>query len=298
MKNYFLLIVVFIGFVQTFFSQTSLITIPCATEPVIDGKKLGAEWNNADTVRITLGQAGKSIKVYFMKDRDNLYFLYAGNLESQMHFPELLLDINNAKSTVWQPDDWWFHVSATDCESQGNHSVFTNCQLVQPGWQAQNNILQGLPITDTVEIKIPFNKIGLSAGGGYTIGISFSTYNIQATAVAPSWPPSTNVTNPSTWATAKLLLCEPTLLDEPVRGEQDGMQLFPNPSAGSFNINWPGKTFPVPYQLTTITGASVLSGNLQHGYNPINSALKPGIYFITVYEPGNIQQTKKLIINN
>ncbi|MBI3240071.1 MAG: T9SS type A sorting domain-containing protein [Flavobacteriia bacterium] len=284
------------GLAGIFSAQVNSITFPCSAPPVIDGKKSGSEWDAADTVRITLS-SGKTIKVYFMKDRDNLYFLYAGNLESQIHFPELLIDVNNAKSTTWQADDWWFHVSATDCENQGAPGVYNNCQLVQPGWEAEQNILQGQPITDTVEIKIPFTKIGLSPGGAYSIGICFSTFNISGSSAVPSWPSSAVKGNPSTWASAWLQLCEPVSLGIKEDLANHKFKIYPNPSNGNFTIEMQAASTSVNYVITDVYGKIINGGQTEPTHvTYINSSLEKGIYFFSLIENGKFTRTEKLII--
>jgi hypothetical protein len=91
------------------------------------------------------------------------------------------------------------HVSATDCENNGGYGVYTNCAATQPGWQGAPNFSTGMPYTDTVEVKVPFSKIGFSLTSD-TMGISFVVTNTATT--FKLWPASANKDVPSTWGKA------------------------------------------------------------------------------------------------
>lgn len=275
-------------------SQTESINIPCSTAPLLDGHVSTGEWANADSISLPINSV-KSVKVYFMCDRDNLFFLFAGNLESQIRFPEILLDMNNSKSATWQSDDWWFHVSATDCENQGTYGVYSNCLLVQPDWIGVNNITQGSPLTDTVEIAIPFNKIKQTSGILFNVGICFNLFNI--TNATNTWPPSANIQDPSTWANATLPtpLCEPTTLTE--ENTFSSVQVFPNPGNGKITVNVRGKK-EYTYGLALFN----LNGQLIHSQNITNQNdthvelnASPGIYFLKIHDGRNYEVRKVIV---
>lgn len=273
------------------YSQVTNINFPCSTAPILNGHVGNGEWDAADTIYIPIN-GNKSVKVSVMCDRDHLFFLFAGNLESQIRFPEILLDMNNSKSASWQSDDWWFHVSATDCENQGAYGVYSNCLLVQPDWIGVNNITQGLPLTDTVEIAIPFSKIKQTSGILFNIGICFNLFNVVS--ATNTWPPSANINDPSTWANAVLPvpLCEPTALSE--ENSLSFIQVFPNPTSGKITVNYTGqKEYTYDIELLNLSGQVIYSKkvNSQVDHTPELTA-SPGIYFLKIKDGKHYQVTK------
>ncbi|TAH41608.1 MAG: T9SS type A sorting domain-containing protein [Bacteroidetes bacterium] len=177
------------------------IIIKEASSVNVDGIISAGEWADADSIQIDISASAK-VTILFKHDGTNFNFAFLNNLESSnIRFPEILLDVNNDKSASWMSDDWWFHVSATDCESNTAPNDYSNCLLVQPGWLGVNNFNSGPPLTDTVEIQIPFTKIDFLSQSTDTIGISFdvtNTFNAWN-----FWPSSgVNSSNPSTWGTA------------------------------------------------------------------------------------------------
>ena len=276
-------------------SQVSGVSFPCSTAPMINGHVGAGEWDAADTIRISIN-GNKSVKVSLMCDRDNLFFLFAGNLESQFRFPEILLDMNNSKSTSWQSDDWWFHVSATDCENQGAFGVYSNCLLVQPDWLGVNNITQGLPLTDTVEIAIPFSKIKQTSGILFNIGICFNLFNVVS--ATNTWPPSANINDPSTWANAALPtpLCEPTTLTE--EHSFAFVHVYPNPGHGKITVNFTDeKEHTYRVALTDLSGHVIDTKNI---ISPVDNSIEftasPGIYFLKINDGIN-HTVKKVVIH-
>jgi hypothetical protein len=97
-------------------------------------------------------------------------------------------------------DDWWFHVSATDCEARGTYFVWDDCSVVQSDWQGVPNFASGpdpVPL-DTFEIEIPFDKIGIILGD--TIGIGFDVEYVPTE--YGFWPEGMTMESPATWGTA------------------------------------------------------------------------------------------------
>jgi hypothetical protein len=87
-----------------------------------DGLISYKEWDDANSIEISLTE-GIKIPVKFKRDNKKLYFLFEiPQLERKFPngiYPEILLDIDNNKSSDWDSNDWWFNVSASDCFSQG-----------------------------------------------------------------------------------------------------------------------------------------------------------------------------------
>jgi len=219
-----------VSFSSLLFSQPATLCIPYGTPAVIDGSISNGEWSDADSVQIVINNL-KKVTVKIKHDSTSLYLVYLNHLESSMRFPEILLDINNDKSNGWQNDDWWFHVSATDCESTGMPGNYSNCLVVQQNWEAVPNMASGLPNTDTIEIKIPFIKTGIDLTVHDTIGIAFDVTNTVN--AWNYWPAGANINTPSTWAQAVFCL---TVTGLPTVTERTETILFPNPSSGHFKI--------------------------------------------------------------
>lgn len=176
--------------------------VPYSYDVVIDGVMHPGEWESSGHVDIDLG-SGKYTRVFFAHDLNTMFFAFAGHLESENAlFPEVLIDALNNKSSSWDDDDWWFHVSATDCDAVGMPSTFNHCLLDHDDWDAEPNILNDAVITDTVEIGISLEKLGVLAPiNGF--GIAFRTTNIITSTYY--WPETAYLGDPSTWATFKLL---------------------------------------------------------------------------------------------
>lgn len=210
-------------FLSTSVCTAQTIIIPEGTTPVIDGTVSSGEWSDADSVIINIS-ASSECKVLFKHDCTNLYLAYLDNLESMaVLFPEILFDINHSQSAAWEADDWWFHVSATDCYYQGGYGVYTNCVMSHPNWSGVPNFVSGPPNTDTVEIRIPFTTINMSMPD--TIGIAFVLTNTAT--VWHQWPSTATTSSPATWATA-VLSCIGIGINEKETDESFSVYLSPS----------------------------------------------------------------------
>lgn len=251
------------------------IQIPLGTPALADGINDPGEWDDAESVEITVS-ASKKVQVRYKHDGSNLYVAYWGSLESaNIRFPELLLDPQNDKSPAWQPDDWWFHVSATDCESQGQHSNYSNCNLAQPDWTGAPNMTQGAPYTDSIEVMIPFSKVGIQNGD--TLGLAFEVTNTAN--VWNYWPPTAKIGQPDTWATAVISQGPVNATNHP--NNPSPLRLFPNPASGAFTVEWDDMSdTPDVLVLLDARGRVVLrQTNLASGSSRVEvSALPPGVY--------------------
>lgn len=211
---------------------------PAAT---IDGVISPGEWDGVDSVQISIA-GGKLVTVYFKHDGSSLFLAYLNNLGSMsFRFPEVMLDVNNDKSSGWLNDDFWFHVSTVNCYNQGLPKILSNCSSTK--WEA-NNFSSGLP--DTVEIRIPFSMDSLDIDIAKTIGISFDVTN--SFSIYEHWPQTANIDTPSTWGNA-IFLDQST---GAINSYSDHAQLInfqnsPNPSNGISNLSFyiPENTFVV-----------------------------------------------------
>jgi hypothetical protein len=137
-------------------------------------------------------------------DGDHLLTAYSFQFvqEESLCFPELLIDAAHDKSPGWMSDDWWFHVSGTDCEAHGTYDVYNDCSVVQPDWEAVPNseLVSDPPVVDTFEIRIPFTKLGVAVED--TIGIALRVEYVPTT--YGYWPLAAAVESPATWGSAVL----------------------------------------------------------------------------------------------
>lgn len=260
-------------------SSAQGITIPYNTAPVtIDGIMNVNEWDKTGRVAIPVS-ATDSVNVYYKHDMTALYFAFTGKLESaNALFPEVLIDPQHAKGNAWTNGQWWFHVSATDCENNGGYGVYNNCKAVQPDWEGANNFVTGAPYTDTVEIKIPFSKINFNPATQNEMGIAFMVTNTATT--FKLWPATADKSVPDTWSGA-VISKFPVGITE--THEAKNIKIYPNPSVTSLSIEGIDKGHEV--RLTDITGRVVMQQHYTGG--PLNiAALLPGTYLVQVYNNG------------
>ncbi len=277
-------------------SGQSTIHIPFGSTPTIDGTIASNEWSSSDSIFIPILSNTRSVKVLYMHDSTNLHFAFIGNLEStNTRFPEILLDINNDKNATWLPDDWWFHASATDCESQGKHSNYDSCQVVRHNWTAERNFLQNTPVTDTVEIQIPFTTIHLDLANQDTIGIAFDVTNTFNS--WEFWPTTTDIDQPSTWANAVFLAPGTNSNEKMVL--QTIVDIYPNPSTGQFTLKLhQSKGNDWRLEIHTALGHHVYSEHLRSNINTeitVNPNLSKGIYLVTLKSRDQVYVGKVVI---
>lgn len=177
------------------------IQFPLDTNTVsIDGVIQSSEWSNAATVMIGINTVD-NVQVMYKHDNNAMYFAFTGKLESaNALFPELLIDPLNIEGTAWVNGQWWFHVSATDCENNGAYGVYNNCMTIQSGWEGAPNFTAGAPVTDTVEIRIPFSKVGFNTATMDTMGIAMMVSNTAN--IFRLYPTGANKDIPASWAKA------------------------------------------------------------------------------------------------
>ncbi len=223
------LFVIVYCFTINLFAEES-IEIPFGNPINIDGGFSYNEWSEADSIKINL-QTGPKITVFYKHDNTNLYLAYCSNIYSlyNVRCPEALFDINNDKSNEWMNDDWWFHVSATDCYSQGKYGDYSTCKLVQPDWEANN--LVDSNFRDTIEVIIPFTTLGIETNGVVKTGICFlgtDTHNMWE-----YWPIGANKSNPNTWAEATIDF-NTSAIETPE--QNNNLSIIPNPATNTLQI--------------------------------------------------------------
>ena len=106
--------------------------IPFGTSPVIDGLFLATEWDDAVRVDFSAAEGAAIVWVHLKHDGEYLYLAYeypeyptyTEYPFGELIIPEILLDPDNAKTADWAEDDWWLHVSAQNCEAQGEYDDY------------------------------------------------------------------------------------------------------------------------------------------------------------------------------
>ncbi len=274
----------------------NLLEIPFAERPLIDGVDSETEWAEAVEVTIEVTPTAYT-KVRALHHQDTLYVAFADNLESMnFRFPELIIDPQNMKSTNWAANQWWFHVSLTDCEYMGAPGVYDNCLTVQPDWQAVPNFAPGPPVTDFVEIAIPFSKLGIEETD--TIGISFLVTNTGN--VWNYWPDNAALVNPSTWATA-IFGGGPTPTGNVVNNQLT-TSVFPNPGRGTFYLSTDGTERDLRIEIYAMDGKllhqykfRVAAGQQVYPLETEGMVLVPGAYLIKANNGEEVTVTKLVV---
>ena len=266
---------------QVSLAQTSTICIPYGLPATIDGNFSASEWAGANSLVINIS-AADSVIVYLKHDSLNLYLAYLNNLESSFRFPEIMVDPDNEKSSAWQPDDWWFHISATDCESIGIPSDYGDCSVVQPDWEGVPNMVSGPPFVDTIEIIIPFVKAGIDLSLNDTIGLALDVTNTSS--IWNMWPASADIDNPSTWANAVFCVTIAELNDQM---ENFDYQIYPNPANQTIYFSSSAsKDFVSGFKVYDFTGRHIINLNhekISNGvYELSTAALSSGNYVIEI----------------
>lgn len=291
----FIFILLLISFIELK-SQNTEICFPYDSTVNIDGKFDLIEWQNSDSIIIG---SNNLTNIYFKHDSSNLYFAFVGNLQSASRIPEIIIDTDNGKETSWQSDDWWFHVSATDCEFQGQYGNYDNCELVRPNWLAEKNIAEGPPkppYIDTIEIGIPLITLDIDISD--TIGISILLTNIFST--WEHWPTEANRFNPNTWGTA-IFNCESQSNNIINKKPYSSIKVYPNPSQGQLHIKFSELQYIKEYSIKIINNSGKILqtiDNINDNLGVINlniDYITDGIYFVII-ENNEIQYKEKFII--
>ncbi|WP_421752445.1 hypothetical protein [Croceimicrobium sp.] len=235
----------------------------------LDGHFGSGEWDLQDYVAIDITPNVYS-KVYYQYDDQNLYFAFTDHLGAQFRFPEVLLDLNLDRDTAFAPDDWWFHVSATDCENQGAYGVYDSCQEVRPNWIGIPNANAAF-YPDTFEIAIPWSTLNYYPQSGDSIGIAF--VNTNTTFEWFHWPLMADHFRPDTWGTMIFTSSLST-------GETEAQtwQIYPLPATDQVQVeNWQPEMGDL--ELRDMKGSLLKVFHYQNG-NRLEFDLKAGMYLL------------------
>lgn len=184
--------------------KPTILEISSGTDVTIDGVLQAGEWEDAKTAHFGVDDI-IDVTVYFKHDSSNLLAAYSYQFpgEDETFCPELVFDINNDKGTGWQSEDWWFHVSCSNCDVQGKYDDYGNCSIIRPDWEGVRNFnCAQKPISplNFFELRIPLTKLGINMGDTVGLGIRV----IHDDDLYTLWPKSMSIDNPATWGTAAL----------------------------------------------------------------------------------------------
>lgn len=257
----------------------------------IDGVLQQPEWQNAKKATIGVN-ATDSVQVLYKHDNSAMYFAFTGKLESATAlFPEVLTDGEHKGGANWVSGQWWFHVSATDCENNGGYGVYTNCQATQPDWIGGPNFTSGAPMTDTVEIKIPFAKTGFNPATMDTMGIAFMVTNTAT--IFKLYPSAADRNQPATWANATFSKIPAGIA---TLSEKGRVTIYPNPAKEVVQVS--GFEKGSVLQVKDMTGRTLYSKIANHTGDIIFlQGFAPGIYIIEVEGKTGARQYSKFCVN-
>jgi len=277
-------------------SAQNEIFIPLQPTPVIDGHFSNGEWDFAGLISIDLSP-NITTTVKYMYDQNNLYLAFIENLQSQnVRFPEVLIDVNHDEAATYQPDDWWFHVSATNCEYRGQYGNYDSCAAARLNWVGVPNFTMGNTV-DTVEIEIPFSTLGINPQPGDTIGICFLTTNTFS--AWSYWPMGADHNSPQSWGNA--IFSGTIATGEKSMQQQWG--IYPIPSNGIITVTPPtGLDLEnTIVQIVDNSGKRVFQQELKplNGTgHQLNTNLSPGTYQLHITNRNQAFTQKIIIVDN
>ena len=189
-----LILIVLAGFFLSTFSSTIIkaqnnINVPYGSTPTIDGFIDSGEWENSSVIMFTY------TIVYVKHDGKSLYIAF--NVEDSVIFFEdsvgFFIDVNHDGGSIPQMDDIFFGLYRRNIPFGGPYEIYNaGVPLPATDWSVMcQNILGGW----TAEFKIPFSKVGITAGEAKTLGIRFESLNFGAGIF--SWPTELS---PSDWS--------------------------------------------------------------------------------------------------
>lgn len=265
------------------------IVFPLDTNSItIDGVLQTQEWQHAAIAAIAVSSTD-TVYVRYKHDNMAMHFAFTGRLESaNALFPEVLMDGANVGGAHWVNGQWWFHVSATDCDNNGGYGVYNNCLATQPDWKGGPNFTPGMPITDTVEITIPFAKAGFNTATMDTMGIAFLVTNTAT--VFKLFPTAADRNQPATWAKATFSKVPAGIVQI---GAASDILMYPNPATEQLYVD--GVTIGSTVNITDAAGrlciAIVATESKQmislHGWSN-------GMYIVEVKNPTGAKQYRKI----
>lgn len=188
------------------FAGASTLEIPLGVTPEIDGAFDASEWAGATTVEFAANERAVQVRAHLVHDGEYLFvaFEYIKNLDAELVLPEVLIDAGNEKTEDWADGDWWFHVSAQNCEAQGEFDNYGRCGLTRPHWLGRPNFAPGAAseALPAVEIRIPLDLVGIAVEVPFGLSL---TVNAWPSDTRGYWPEEADITMPASWGVAVLV---------------------------------------------------------------------------------------------
>jgi len=180
-------------------TQNPAYIIPQGSDIKFDGIIGSDEW--LDAVEMTFpNQNNIGAKVFMKHHNDNLLIAYtfSERTDSIYVFPEIFIDTQLDKSSNWEEDDFWFHVSAQDCYSVGKREDYSKCRTDDQIWKAIPNYPFGdeFVILNEFEISIPFDLLKIEPAGNIGICLSIAIYPGD---IRINYPEGSHEDIPETW---------------------------------------------------------------------------------------------------
>lgn len=184
----------------------TLLEIPSGSPPDIDGVFRPSEWQDAAIVELSTADERVEVRVHLIHDEEQLYvaFQTGENSDRELVIPEVLIDPDNAKHAEWGDDDWWFHVSAQNCDCRGGYDDYMQCALTRPGWLGRPNCAPDPHSVrlDAIEMRISLSMVPLSSGSPFGLALEVNAWPSDTRGY---WPAGASIESPVTWGEAVLL---------------------------------------------------------------------------------------------
>jgi uncharacterized repeat protein (TIGR01451 family) len=153
--------------------------------PTLDATITGTEWDDAESVNVSVG--GTNGTIYFKHDGENLYLAFQ---YSSGQMAEVYVDKDHDEGTAPGTDDLCLHASTALMERFGTGTAWTGWNTVITDWDADT----GYPTVR--EFSIPFSYLDITAGTPKTLGLLLYMFT---TSEGGYWPSGADVDDPSTW---------------------------------------------------------------------------------------------------
>ena len=184
----------------------SPLAIPWGSAPVIDGVFRPSEWEGAAIVELSANDGTIGVRVHVVHDEERLYFAFEfdENPGGKVIAPEIYIDADNGKTNDWASDDWWFHVSAKDCDAHGGFGSAGECAEARVLWTACPNyrpVNPPIPL-EAIEIEIPIDVVQVGVGKQFGLALAGLCWPGDTQA---HWPEGASIEHPATWGEAVLV---------------------------------------------------------------------------------------------
>jgi hypothetical protein len=184
-------------------SETIAVTVPFGMTPTIDGVPNASEWADAWTWDMP-GNYGNTA-VWMLEDGHALFVAMQVAYRGYGYYDEITLaqpmfDKNHNGGTIPQTDDLQIWRAGDDYYGYANGEAAgtgTSWSSVTPsgGW----TVALGGGANTMIEFRVPYSKLGLTAGVARTLRVALDTNQKQTFSTPYKWPGSMSTTQPVTW---------------------------------------------------------------------------------------------------